>query len=247
MAENAPSAAADPGRRLFSWQERRTTRSANLPPADREARALRGPPWFLFCFRVKSFLCRRPARLCPGYPGAPATPSQDTRARPVSPTDTARQDQPNETTMRFVVCPNHQRSRLRRPRTACFSSIKPRLIFHQPTAGHLPPPQPSRRQSASTGVPRGLLLTLASHAAARTGRGRRAIHTSVSSGASESHALRHETSVTHPGPARAAAATHRPGGARTTTHRKSASGLPSPRPARRRPRRTRVDPAPSRA
>ena len=33
-------------------------------PADREARALRGPPWFSFCLRVKSFLCRRRARQC---------------------------------------------------------------------------------------------------------------------------------------------------------------------------------------
>jgi hypothetical protein len=31
--------------------------------------------------------------------------------------------------MRFVVCPNHQRSRLRRPRTACFSASSLHLIF----------------------------------------------------------------------------------------------------------------------
>ena len=247
MAENAPSAAAEPGAQVIFMAGTEDHEEREPPPADRESRALRGPPWFSFCLRVKSFLCRRPARLCPAYPGAPARPSQDMRARHVSPTDTARQDQPNETTMRLVACPDHQRPRLRRPHTACVSSIKPRLIFHQPTAGHLPPPQPSRRQSASTGVPRGLLLTLASRAATRTGRGQRAIHTSVSAGASESHALQHETTVTHPGPARAAPATHRP---RVPGQPRTASPLPAfPRPARhpQRPRRTRVDPAPSRA
>ena len=117
MAENAPSAAADPGAHVTFMAGTEDHEVREPPPADREARALRGPPWVSLCLRVKSFLCRRPARLCPGYPGAPATPRQDTRAGHVSPTDTARQDQPNETTMRFVVYPNHQRSRLRRPHT----------------------------------------------------------------------------------------------------------------------------------
>ena len=117
------------GRRLFSWQERRATKSASLPRlVGRHALsvALRGSR---FCLRVRNFLCRRPARLCPAYPGAPARPRQDTHERHVSPTDTAWQDQPNETTMRLVACPNYRRSRLRRPHTACVSSIEPRLIF----------------------------------------------------------------------------------------------------------------------
>ena len=37
-------------------------RARASPPADREARALRGPPWFSFCLRVKSFLCCGRAR-----------------------------------------------------------------------------------------------------------------------------------------------------------------------------------------
>ncbi len=51
------------------------------PPADREPRALRGPPWFSFCLRVKSFLCRRPARFRPAFPGALATARQEGQAR----------------------------------------------------------------------------------------------------------------------------------------------------------------------
>src|ERR1700761_7382258 len=50
---------------------------------------------------------------------------QDRHARHVSPTDTAQQEHTNETTMRFVVCPNRQRSRLRRS-YPWFSSIKHR-------------------------------------------------------------------------------------------------------------------------
>ena len=42
-----------------NWEIRRP-----VNPADREARALRGPPWFSFCLRVKSFLCCRRARQC---------------------------------------------------------------------------------------------------------------------------------------------------------------------------------------
>ncbi len=231
MAENAPSAAAEPGAQVIFMAGTEDHEEREPPPADREARALRGPPWFSFCLRVKSFLCRRPARLCPAYPGAPARPSQDMRARHVSPTDTARQDQPNETTMKLVACPDHQRPRLRRPHTACVSSIKPRLIFHQPTAGHLPPPQPSRRQSASTGVPRGLSLT------PRPPRG----NTNGARPESNPHkrltrrikipcvAARDIRDTPWPRPRGAGDAPAE--GARTTTHRKPASRLPSPRPA----------------
>ena len=42
-----------------NWDIRRP-----VNPADREARALRGPPWSSFCLRVKSFLCCRRARQC---------------------------------------------------------------------------------------------------------------------------------------------------------------------------------------
>jgi hypothetical protein len=90
---------------------------------------------------------------------------QDRHARHVSPTDTAQQEHTNETTMRFVVCPNRQRSRLRRS-YPWFSSIKHRLTFRprstmssrvavspQRTAGPSPARHP-RSAPASPAAPR---------------------------------------------------------------------------------------------
>ncbi len=87
---------------------------------------------------------------------------QDRHARRVSGTDTTQQEQPNETTMRFVVCPNRQRSRLRRS-YPWFSSIKHRLTFRprstmssrvavspQRTAGAIACPSSAKRASISS-------------------------------------------------------------------------------------------------
>ena len=52
---------ADPPRSTPPFKCHRPDEERDPPPADREARSLRGPPWFSFCLRVKSFLCRHPA------------------------------------------------------------------------------------------------------------------------------------------------------------------------------------------
>ena len=153
---------ADPPRSNPPFKCHRPGEEREPPPADREARALRGSR-SASVLKASFVATRHDVALLSQEPLH--TLRQDRHARHVSPTDTAQQEHTNETTMRFVVCPNRQRSRLRRS-YPWFSSIKHRLTFRprstmssrvavspQRTAGASPARHP-RSAPASPAAPR---------------------------------------------------------------------------------------------